>query len=240
MRVALLQIELDATSRSRNVQRVMAAIDRAARNRPAPDMLVLPSMCDSAGIANDRSSTPRGLTGMAETISWAARDWGIFIVCGLHARASGGWVPCTVLFDADGDAVASTGASFAGDADAAEAGVVVWPCAQGRIIVGESVTAVRSLAPSAVSGALVSVPLPLWLTGHARAEEWKAVESLVRSDAERGDAYWGLVGAVDAESPCATCVLGPLGPPLGEIKPGEDDAVVIVNVPIEPARRATA
>ena len=44
MNIALLQIELDASSPAGNLQRVLAAIARVAKADPPPDLLVLPGI----------------------------------------------------------------------------------------------------------------------------------------------------------------------------------------------------
>jgi len=235
VKVALLEIKWDCRSRSRNLQRIIAAIHQAVQRQPAPDLLVLRAAYDNGG-----ALVPREIAGVAEAISWEARHWGVYIVCGLHENGKDEWRGCTDLFDADGDRIASTGDRAREDAESMPEGVVIWHSPHGRILLSESVAAVRLLPAEAVRGAFVAVPLPLALTGRGNAGEWEAVESLVSHDSDRCEAYWALVGVVGVPSPCSTSILGPTGPPLGEVNRGGDIAIVIVDVPIEPPPNAMA
>ena len=47
MRVAAVQVEVDAASRTTTLKRVLAALDVAAEQDPAPDLIVLPAFLDT-------------------------------------------------------------------------------------------------------------------------------------------------------------------------------------------------
>ena len=131
MRIALLQLALDRKSRAANIQNITAAIERTAQTDPAPDLLILPGACDTGGGKADPRLTEASLQGIAETIAWKAREWGVFIAAGLHVWEDERVVPCAVLFDADGDIVRRNGCAT--DATATNTPVEFWHTAVGDI-----------------------------------------------------------------------------------------------------------
>jgi hypothetical protein len=160
LNVALLQIELDASSPARNLQRVLGAIDRACRTDPSPDLVVLPGGCDTGGPLPGGEFPLSIIQNVREAIALKAREWGIYIAVGLHARCPDGYRHSAVLFDPDADVVAM---HEAGDECAAEGcRDVRWCCSVGDIEVRavEGLVEVSSLERVPSCGLVVAAPLP--------------------------------------------------------------------------------
>lgn len=108
MRVALLQLRLDRTHRAANVQAVGRAIGDAAGSAPVPDVLVVPGVCGTAGDTSPVGWSEAVLQVNAEHLAAKAREWGVFIAAGLQQRIGDTLTPVSVLFDANGDIVATS------------------------------------------------------------------------------------------------------------------------------------
>lgn len=108
MRVALVQLEIENNGGAAGLQALIAAIDRAASGDREPDVVVLPGGCDAGG----RLATPLvagRFSTFSETIGWKAREWGVYVVAGLHANVGGKARALSFLFDPDGDIVLRSG-----------------------------------------------------------------------------------------------------------------------------------
>ena len=81
-----MQLRFAPQSRAANAQRLIAAIERASEADPAPDLIVLPGACDTGGVRLGSDWNEATLQGIAETLAWKAREWGVFIAAGLHRR----------------------------------------------------------------------------------------------------------------------------------------------------------
>ncbi len=108
MRIALLQTVLDATSVANNLQHFLGQIDLACDVDEAPDLLILPGACDTGGVVPLGSVPVAVLDNIRESIAVKAREWGVYIVAGLHCRVDGLRIPVSVLFDPDGDSLLET------------------------------------------------------------------------------------------------------------------------------------
>lgn len=107
MRVGLLQVRLRSDSPAANVQVILAAIDRAGRADPSPDLLVLPGGCDTGGKEPAGDFPLAVLETTREAIASKAREWGLYIAAGVHTTVDGRFEPASVLLDPDGDIVAA-------------------------------------------------------------------------------------------------------------------------------------
>jgi predicted amidohydrolase len=241
MRVALLQVQLDPKSGATNVQRINAAIDRAAGADPPPDLLVLPGGCDTGGAAPGRAWPAAALESVKANIALKAREWGLYVAAGSHVVRDESLLPCALLFDADGDlAMGSVGAASSQDVG----GLMVidpWDSGVGRLAVLEPTSAARlaDLLPDGGSDVLVAVPLSPSLTGKHRRVVDAAITSLRDKADMGGNAYWAVVATASGEgSPDRGD--GPrtfLRAPDGGILASADstgEAVVCVDVPLTP------
>ena len=106
MKVALLQMRLEAGKRSANLTNAVQWIDQAADLEPAPDLICLPAACDYGPNPNKLAAPMDSYGGsFAETIALKARDLGLFIALG-HADVDHHHAYRAVsLFDPDGDPV---------------------------------------------------------------------------------------------------------------------------------------
>ena len=188
MRVALLQLRLDARSRAANLQAVLAGIREAAGAEPAPDLLVLPGACDAARVAGAgrASVTSRSIFGAA--LAAEAREWGVFIAVGMGAVAEDNGGPQALLFDPDGDVLAE--ATLGEGAPSGRCGS--WAhTALG--VMGVALSAVGAGQPPVPAGAMIAVPMaPALGKRRARADE-RFVSALRGDAATRCGAYWALV-----------------------------------------------
>ena len=244
MRVALLQIRLDPKSRAANMQRLNAAVDRAAGVDPAPDLLVLPGACDTGGAPAGRTFSDAGLEGIRANLAWKAREWGVFIAAGSHVRRAENLVPCALLFDADGDIVVQSIAPA--DSEDVEQVVPVepWPSAVGRIAVLEPTvgTPLADCVADGGPGTLIAMPVSAALTGKRRRNA-DANIALLRADpdADRA-AYWAVVseasqpGLPQGDNEPLTFLRTPGGRILASAA-DRDETLMQVDVRIEPGRQ---
>ncbi|MFQ5413531.1 MAG: hypothetical protein ACE5E6_03635 [Phycisphaerae bacterium] len=264
MKVALVQITLDGTSHAVNLQGIMAAIDRAIDVVPAPDLVVLPGACDTGGrrLADGRSSadsrtmlSDRSVTrspqpvvdapGVAvlgachETVALKARDWGVYIAAGMHARIGGFDRPCTLLFDANGDVVAR--ACAIADRRAKAGPLSFWRSPVGilgvcpPIVEGRPDRAGADVTP--VRGALIVRPVvsegKVAKTGRRRPP---ALVAAVPGGAT--GAYWGVAAAAGVAAG-VTRVVGPDGGVVAACDTAEQ-TILYADVPLDVARLSSA
>ena len=240
MRIALVQLRLEAKSRAANIQGLGAAIDRAAQVRPAPDLVVLPGACDTGGGTFGRGHTPATLTGVGETIAWKAREWGVFIAAGLHCRRGESIVASAVLFDPDGDVVACGVGPVASEGGSPAAPLELWSCALGDLGVLEP--SGRPLFGGAPNfggrGALVAVPVH-GATAALRRRTAAAAEAVRHDAAFRGEAWWAVTSAAGAgpatSAEGATTFLCDPGGHLAAWADTSEETIIHAEVPLTPA-----
>jgi len=187
-----MPVEQDAASRSRNVQALLAAVDRAANAGPV-DLLVLPGACDCGGANPPRGLTLASATMVKEMLAIKAREWGVFLAAGFHAFCDGKWIPQALLFDPDGDTAATSDARS--HAVGARSGATMTETRVGRLAVVEPgagphvLTPLREGAPPRV----VAVPIATHRKGaaeHAQLATLAAIRGLVDDFPET---VWALV-----------------------------------------------
>ena len=194
MRIALLQLALDRKSSAANMQIITAAIERTAKANPAPDLLIFPGACDTGGGKAGSHLTEARLQGIAETIAWKAREWGVFIAAGLHVCEDERVVPCAAVFDEDGDIVMRSGSAT--DAAATNTPVEFWHTAVGDIgVVGHPSDIPETLVASAgKGGGLIAWPVVATTAKERQACDTAAAALCGSVPTTRG-AYWGVVSA---------------------------------------------
>lgn len=185
MRLALVQVELEGRGRAADLQRCTRAVDDAADQEPAPDLILLPGGLDMGGAAAGRTAEPAHQALVRETLAWKAREWGVYIAAGLHARSEDGWAPCGVLFDPDGDIVAATGELLIADEGASPAMPRAWQTPFGAVGVWDWRMVDQSPSPAAeLVVRIVPWPAPIAVT---QARKWEMA-------AEReSQGYWAMV-----------------------------------------------
>lgn len=195
MRVALLQSMLDPKSGSANTQGLIALIRRAASTRPAPDLLILPGACDTGGASPSNNLSEASMRCARESLAFEARDWGLYIAAGLHDRVEGSWLPASVLFDPDGDVVASAPGKIGPDQEMAPTDIAFWSCVTGRMGVCAPSVSVASdeIAAGLQSGGVVAVPTTPTVTGKRRQVDQANLDRLRDEPALLDRAYWAVV-----------------------------------------------
>jgi len=104
MRVAVVQAGVCPTGRTTTFQAALAAIDAAAANDPAPDLVLLPAFVDVLAVISGRGAPLEAVQGQtAAGCGHRARIWGVFVAFGMAERGSGGPYLSSVLIDRDGD-----------------------------------------------------------------------------------------------------------------------------------------
>jgi predicted amidohydrolase len=192
MRVALLQIRLDARSPAGNLQGVLRGVDRAADTTPAPDLLVLPGACDTGGTEPAASYPLAVLESFKEALTYKGREWGVFIAAGLHIRDVGGTlVAASALFDPDGDIVAWSMASACG--------VEFWPSAVGVLGVFEPTVSHPTDGPLSAPVKNAFIAMPLGRTRDTRQNlDVRAMADAARCNtASCASLYWGVVSPAE-------------------------------------------
>jgi len=230
MKVALLQIRLDARSPASNLQCVLRAIDRAAGATPAPDLLILPGACDTGGPA---AALPIAvLESFKEALGYKAREWGLFIAAGLCVwDDDGAPTPASVMFDPDGDVVASSVASGWE--------IELWPSTVGVLGVFEP-TASRptdGVLSVPVGNAFVAMPLGRGGSAKQKRNVQAMADALGRDASARAGLCWGVVSPAEpdgARATASTFVLGEDGAPLAQVDTTEE-TILHVEVPLAPA-----
>ncbi|UCE58382.1 MAG: hypothetical protein JSU63_13180 [Phycisphaerales bacterium] len=191
MRVALLQIRLDAKSRARNIQAIIAGIGSAAQAEVAPDLIILPGACDTGGTAASKKHSNACLDCVRETIAGQAREWGVFIAAGLHRHIGKDRFSGVILFDPDGDVIAEDPAT------GTEAGkqLETWHCPVGRLGVAEpsALASESRRVDSTQDGALYAVPLATVAGSEQMHKAGVDPRALCEETAGRNGAYWAVV-----------------------------------------------
>ena len=242
MKVALLQSKLDPKSGSTNIQGLIALIRRAASTRPAPDLLILPGGCDTGGVPPSNNLSEAGMRCVRESLAFEARDWGLYIAVGLHSRIEGCWLPVSVLFDPDGDAVASAPGQSGPDQKMTPTDISFWSCATGRMGVCAPSVSVASdeIAAGLQSGGVVAVPTTPTLTGKRRQIDQANLERLREEPALLDRAYWAVVAPARTKEEPAEYARGStfLMGAAGRILAAADTAfetIVYTDLPLEAA-----
>jgi len=246
MRLALIQIGVDARSRSNSLQGILGAIRAAVAVQPAPDLIVLPGSCDAAGLSPRGGGSPAFIRGMREAIALEAKDWGIYIAAGLHRNLGGRWVPDAVLLDADGDVVAAaqeidfkqepvSKQSSGGTAVLHESRIGVWPGILGAIgITTERMLLDRfDVSDWFPRGGLLVVPLGEAADGAAARE---AAETIARRRPGLSIAVVGQAHGDRESGKPHSFVMGAEGEWLTSIDPDREQTVFLeLNVEQAPA-----
>lgn len=139
MRVAVVQLEVDTSSRSKTLQQAMRAMDKAAEMDPAPDLIVLPAFVDTCVDSVD--SVLEGTHGASvAACGFRARSWGVFAAMGFAERARPLPRLNGILFDRDGDhrliqPLTRAGKSLSGRYDVSTAPLEIIEVLLGRIAV---------------------------------------------------------------------------------------------------------
>ncbi len=102
MRIALLTIAMDPTSRSTNIARALSLTDAAASRQPPPGLIVVPAGCDR--VQNDHHIFSRAMSEMyLASMSARAREWGVLLAFGQRRLTGDTPSDVAALLDADGD-----------------------------------------------------------------------------------------------------------------------------------------
>lgn len=242
MKVALLQIALDPKSRAGNLQRLLEAVDRAAGVAPAPDLLVLPGCVDSGGVV---SEVPRGdalVEGVVEGLAHKAREWGVWLAAGVHARDEEQWRPGAVLFDPDGDVVLRCGAPPIHAGAAEEETSVLWHSSIGDFGLLEPSATSRPWEQVAAGpgGALIVVPVGRQKNGRLPRSTAATVEFMRTGSITGTGAHWAVVSPAQkggARGPSASFVRAPDGTLLA-CSASDDETIFFAEIPLEPAPAA--
>lgn len=225
MRVALVQCSLDRKSGANNTRLLSAAIDRAADVEHAPDLLVLPADCDTGGSQSAVYAAALRAS-LRELIAGKAREWGVLIAAGVRDDRGSAPSRCAVLFDADGDIVASTDSSFAG--------ARFHDTAVGRI----GLHPLESPLRAPVEGAELQAGLTIALPRSGRRSDEKFIESLIGSKESRGGASWVIVmpagSSAPEGAPATSFVISPAGQIVAEVASTEVE-VLHVELALESA-----
>lgn len=227
-------------SRSANLQSLMAAIDRAASNDIAPDLLLLPASGEAQGMVADQGGR---FASVAETIAWKAREWGVYIAAGLSVVEVDTTIFRSFLFDPDGDIVARTGASTSSRQGADQDRRSWFPSPVGRIgLVDPQTAAVATCSTDeGCEGGFLAYPLPSPRTPAQRRAVASTLESLRAGASDTLGTYWGVAGRAEA-SPHAgkagdpvTFVRDPLGTVIEDAAPSRE-TVLYADIVLTPIR----
>ncbi len=104
MIVAVPPIKLSVGARSKNIAAVLRAIRVAAELHPAPDLVILGDLSQIGCIADNQALLTSAMCqAVCETLSHAAKEWGIWILAP-HAHLNDSEAVRVIsLFDPDGD-----------------------------------------------------------------------------------------------------------------------------------------
>ncbi len=116
MRIAAVQLRIAPTSRTRTLQRALAAIDEAAGTDPAPDLIVLPAFADVFDFASGGTALSERLHGQVMAACGVrGRSWGLFVALAFAERSADRPFVTGLLLDRDGDIrLSQRQASFSG------------------------------------------------------------------------------------------------------------------------------
>lgn len=236
MRLALLQIPLTSRHRAENVQRLMAAIDRAADIASPPDLCVLPGAVDSDGRFPAGGRSGALLDGLRETVASKAREWGVYIAAGVHLRQGDAWEPCAVLFDPDGDVVIMHSARVTGsDPDKPEG--LLWPTPIGLLGAMDLAAVPRGGVFAELEGrsAVVAVPVRARSSQARQRATKEAIHALRTCPRTGGGSFWAVASSADtpeAKDGEGTFVRSPDGTLLAAA-PNGHESILQVELAIE-------
>jgi len=161
MIVHAVQLDIDATSRSRTLQRAMKAIDAAADLDPSPDLIALPAFGNALAALGGKPTNYERAPGMVTaSCGLRGRSWGVFLAVGLAEKSDGKKPHLTgMLLDRDADIrvlqrmTTPTSKSFKKAFEAGAKQVRVGKCLLGQfaLLVGDDVLS-EACWEAAVSG----------------------------------------------------------------------------------------
>lgn len=104
MRVAVVQLTIQAGRRTATLQSALRSIDALAEMDPAPDLVILPAFSDVLEFALGEVGISQRLAGpTVEACGLRARQWGIFIALGIAETGPDKPYVTGLLLDRDGD-----------------------------------------------------------------------------------------------------------------------------------------
>ena len=103
MRVAVIQMSIDDTSRSNNQRRAFALIAQAAEQDPIPEVVCLPGCCDGDTLEPEEASSAATSEAFVEVLAGRAREMGVSLVVGFTEFDGAYRYDTAVWCDADGD-----------------------------------------------------------------------------------------------------------------------------------------
>ncbi len=108
MRITLVQMRIDLASRASNLSRALRWIDLACAQDPAPDLVVLPGGCDGAAFGPGAPPVSMAMTQVfSQSVALKAKEWGTYVALGFRQPSGQLCASVGVLFDPDGDAIAT-------------------------------------------------------------------------------------------------------------------------------------
>ncbi len=104
MRIAVIQLAARREPRTTIFQKALRAIDTAAEENPAPDLVLLPAFSDIPAILRGDTFITEPTAGPTVAgCGLRARQWGIFVALGIAEAGSDKPYVTTVLIDQDSD-----------------------------------------------------------------------------------------------------------------------------------------
>ena len=89
MRMAVVQLEVDPMRRTVTFQRALRAIDAAAEQDPAPDLIVLPAYRDVLAVMlGEQRPAERQAGQTVAACGLRARQWGVFVALGFAEQGA--------------------------------------------------------------------------------------------------------------------------------------------------------
>ena len=105
MRVAVVQMSIDAQSRAHNQRRAYELIAQAADHDPAPEVICLPACCDG-GMVEQPTASAALSEAFVEVLAAQAREMGVSLVIGFSEFDDTRLYHSAAWCDADGDVLA--------------------------------------------------------------------------------------------------------------------------------------
>ncbi len=172
MRIAVAQLAVETAKRTLTFQRALGAIDAAAEQDPAPDLVVLPAFCDVLSIRSGNMEIIERRAGpTVAACGLRARHWGVFVALGLAERGPERPYVTGLLLDNDGDLClahrqgvfhSKGDRPFAGAADPSVTEVMLGRFA---ILTGDEVLDDRSWEGAVGEGAALLLGIGCWAAG---------------------------------------------------------------------------
>lgn len=230
MNVALVQYDIHAGRRSRNLARARDMVRCAASFDPAPDLIVLPGACD----VGDQPEALEGVTramcqGFAQSMATFAREWGLWIACG-HAMVKGRWRDWVVsVFDPDGDTFFRYPTATRDDSPGK---LTPAPSALGVMVAGP-----MTFFSTCDSDTLRSADIALLLSGpHVPVEGDQIIANVARQCR-----YVCAAAPANADRPFSSRVVDHEGRIAASLQPGQTGvAHVEIDIPLRLAHESTA